>query len=145
MSDSEDSDYIVSEHVEPDTVRTTYDNEDPISEKEEDDSSSDSEEENESDQEIPNEQCKLNGNGVKTEAAPKEQPVRKKPVAEPVKSNSRFILYVTNLSGETTKSMLEDFFRDAGEIRAIRIPRVRLGCYAFVEMKELEGYKVSLK
>lgn len=128
MSDSDDSVYIVDDFVIPDTVRNTYKNEDTISDNEKS-------EENESDDdegEILKEQCKVNGKSSDHSDVEPETP----------RTNSRFILYVTNLSSETTKSMLEDFFGDAGEIRAIRIPKVRLGCFAFVEMKDFDGFKV---
>lgn len=153
MSDSDSSDYNVEDYVKPDTVRHTYNNnEDLLSDEDNSDSDSEasqgkSEEESEvddSDSKIKNSQCKLNGNAV-TNGTGEEKPVKAKKttVPEPAKSNSRFILYVTNLSGETTRSMLEDFFRDAGEIKSIRIPKVRLGNFAFVEMKDFDGYKVS--
>ena len=143
MSDSDSSDYNVDDYVKPDTIRHTYNNEDVISDHEEESNSSSAEtESDESDSEIKNPQCKVNGNGVNEDNEHHEEE-RIKTRAEPEKSNSRYILYVTNLSGETTRTMLEDFFADAGQIKSIRIPRVRLGNFAFVEMKDIEGYKVS--
>lgn len=143
MSDSDSSDYNVEEYVIPDTVRRTYNNEDLISDQEKDDSDDGSGDENEAVKEeeeladIPDSQCKLtNGNhtnGVATERKKQEDIVR---------TNNRFILYVTNLTSTTTKTMIEDFFGDAGAIRSIRIPKVRLGSFAFVEMKDFEGFKV---
>lgn len=56
------------------------------------------------------------------------------------KSN-RYVLYVTNLNFETSKSALMDHFREKGEVRSIRIPKKRRGGYAFVEMSDLEGYR----
>lgn len=140
MTDSDSSDYNVDDYVSPDTVRHTYNNVDAISDEDEGTDS----EKSESDSEVKNPQCKLNGNG-ETNGTNEDKPVkpRKVTVPEPAKSNSRFILYVTNLSGETTRTMLEDFFGDAGEIKSIRIPKVRLGNFAFVEMKDFDGYKVS--
>lgn len=147
MSDSESSDYNVEAYVKPDTVRHTYNNNEDVISDQEDGSDSEASEksESESDSEVKSPQCKLNGNGVSNETVEEKPPKpRKNSVPEPAKSNSRFILYVTNLSGETTRTMLEDFFGDAGEIKSIRIPKVRLGNFAFVEMKDFDGYKVSL-
>lgn len=112
MSDSDDSDYKVEDYVIPDTVRNTYKNEDTISdnEKGEDESENDSGHE---EAEIKNPQCKLNGANDSEQEEVDQEP-------ETPRTNSRFILYVTNLSSETTKSMLEDFFGDAGAIKAIR-------------------------
>ena len=67
---------------------------------------------------------------------------RKKEVEEPVRTNNRFILYVSNLSSETTRTMLEAFFADCGALKSVRIPKKRLSHFAFVEMKDFEGYKV---
>jgi nucleolar protein 6 len=150
MSDS-DSDYDVELYVKPDTIRRTYNNEDAISdneaESEHESDNSEAKEGEESDAEIKTPSCKLsNGTNGFTETdisepSPVKQPTQ--PIDEPVKTNSRYILYVTNLTVEITRTMLEDFFGDAGEVKSIRIPKVRMGCYAFVEMKDIEGYKVS--
>lgn len=135
MSDS-DSDYVVEEYIKPEVVRNTYKNEDPLSEVEQESESEESEEENVDDSAaVKKSQCVLNGNKQGEDHDEEEQ--------EPPRTNNRYILYVTNLSGETTKSMLEAYFGDAGEIKAIRIPKVRLGNFAFVEMKDFEGFKVS--
>lgn len=160
MSDSDSSDYVVEDYVIPDAVRNTYNNEDLLSDSgggsDSDDSGKGGESEIE-DSPIKNQQCKLkNGtenlksatgsaelNGTGSISRPDEDP-EDDSGPEPPRANSRYILYVTNLSGETTKSMLEDFFGDAGSIRAIRIPKVRLGCYAFVEMKDFDGFKVKI-
>lgn len=142
MSDSESSDYVVEDYIKPDTVRYTNDNKDLLSESDEESDSAKSESEHSEVEEIQDSQCKLNGvkniatNGKRNKSDEEEVE------AEPLRANSRYILYVTNLSSETTRSMLEDFFGDAGEIKSIRIPKVRLGSYAFVEMKDVEGYKV---
>lgn len=136
MSDS-DSDYNVEEYIKPETVRRTYNNEDGLSEKDESDEESgiDQDSGEEDVQDIPNGQC-IVANGIR-------QQQRAEP-NEPQKSNSRFILYVTNLAATTNRTMLEDFFGDAGAIKSIRIPKVRLGNFAFVEMFDFEGYKVSM-
>lgn len=140
MTDSEDSDYKVEDFVLPDTIRHTYNNEDLLSNDEQGSDSSESETDTnvEPKQEIANAQCKLvNGNGTKKESdqeSEEEQP----------RANKRYILYVTNLATETSKTMLEDFFSDAGSVRSIRIPKVRLGCYAFVEMADFDGFKVNI-
>jgi hypothetical protein len=131
MSDSDDSDYVVEDFVKPETVRHTYKkDEDLISGSDSDKSGSGSEDEVE-DSEVKNSQCVLNNGEAEEEAE-----------EEPARPNNRFILYVTNLSGETTKSMLQDFFGDCGGVKSIRIPKVRLGCYAFVEMVDFAGFKV---
>lgn len=139
MTDSDDSDYKVEDYVLPDTVRHTYNNEDLVSNDEQGSNSSESETEGnvEPKQEIENSHCKLsNGNGKKVESEHEESE------EEQPRANKRYILYVTNLATETTKSILEDFFGDAGSVRSIRIPKVRLGCYAFVEMADFQGFKV---
>ena len=144
MTDSDDSEYNVEEYVIPDTIRRTYNNEDVISDGDDtsNSSKSDQEENNEEpeQQDIQNSQCKVplvaNGNGTKSSSDQEELE------DEPVRANSRYILYVTNLSSETTRTMLEDFFADAGQVKSIRIPKVRLGSFAFVEMKDFEGFKV---
>ncbi|XP_075166722.1 uncharacterized protein LOC142238881 [Haematobia irritans] len=53
---------------------------------------------------------------------------------------NRFVLYVTNLNFETTKSDLEEHFSEAGSVRSIRIPKKRNGGFAFVEMNDLESF-----
>lgn len=139
MSDSDDSEYNVEEYVIPDTIRRTYDNEDLLSDDDQESKTSGSEQEenDEAEKDIKNPQCKItNGNGVNKSEDEDDS------TEEPVRPNSRYILYVTNLSSETTRTMLEDFFADAGQVKSIRIPKVRLGSYAFVEMKDFEGFKV---
>jgi RNA recognition motif-containing protein len=129
MSDSDDSDYIVEEFIKPATVRHTYKkDEDLISGS--DDSDNEKNESASEEDEVEDSEAKNNTKCVEAED-------------EPARPNNRFILYVTNLSGETTKTMLEDFFGDCGKVKSIRIPKVRLGCYAFVEMLDFEGFKVG--
>uniref|UniRef100_A0A1I8NL99 RRM domain-containing protein n=1 Tax=Stomoxys calcitrans TaxID=35570 RepID=A0A1I8NL99_STOCA len=53
---------------------------------------------------------------------------------------NRYVLYVTNLNFETTKSDLEEHFSEAGSVRSIRIPKKRNGGFAFVEMNDLESF-----
>lgn len=112
MSNSDDSDYKVEDYVIPDSVRNTYRNEDTISDNERgaEESENDSEISQHGEEEIKTPQCKFNGGNDSEQEVDPETP----------RPNSRFILYVTNLSGETTKTMLEDFFGDAGDIKAIR-------------------------
>lgn len=144
MSDSDDSDYNVEEFVTPDTIRRTYNNEDLLSDDSDESGSSKSESEGNSDSEVKNQQCKLKNGANEDEANEQDQPVstmRSRSSEEP-RTNSRFILYCTNLSATTTRSMLEDFFADAGPVKSIRIPKVRLGNFAFVEMKDVDGFKV---
>jgi RNA recognition motif-containing protein len=127
MSDSDGSDYVVDLYVKPETVRHTYrKDEDLISGSEDEKSGSGSEDEGVEDD---------------TEEAGNSQN-QEEPEKEPARPNNRFILYVTNLSSETTKSMLQDFFGDCGMVKSIRIPKVRLGCFAFVEMVDFAGFKV---
>lgn len=146
MSDSDDSDYNVEDFVTPDTIRRTYNNEDLLSDDADESDSSKSESEGNSDSEAKNQQCKLKNGDNQEEANEEDKPVstmRSRPSEEP-RTNSRFILYCTNLSATTTRSMLEDFFADAGQVKSIRIPKVRLGNFAFVEMKDVDGFKVRL-
>lgn len=55
----------------------------------------------------------------------------------------RFVLYVTNLSYETSKEKLVDFFSAAGIVKSVRIPKTRRNAFAFIEMLDLEGFKVN--
>lgn len=144
MSDSDSSDYNVEDYVKPDTVRRTYNNEDLLSDHEDESAASQSESEGNSDAEIKKPQCIVkNGDDDEEETEKPVSTMTARP-SEPPRANNRFILYVTNLSPETTRTMLEDFFADAGPVKSIRIPKVRLGNFAFVEMKDHEGFKVKL-
>lgn len=58
------------------------------------------------------------------------------------KSN-RYVLYVTNLNYETSKTKLEEFFSNAGEVKSVRIPKTRKSAFAFVEMDDIDGFKVT--
>lgn len=137
MSESSDSDYNVEDYIKPEVVRRTYNNEDLLTDDDEDDDSESSEAH--SDHEVNNSQCKVK----KAEKPEREDEEEQEEEIEAPRANSRYILYVTNLSPETTRSMLEDFFTDAGQIKSIRIPKVRLGSFAFVEMMDIEGFKVN--
>lgn len=133
-SDSENSDYVVEEYIKPLVIRNTYDKKDLISDGEHDsDSNSDEEDDEETEENTEtngegkiNEQCKIDVQD------------------EPAKANSRYILYVTNLSSETTREKLMDLFFDCGKVKGIRVPKVRLGKFAFVEMADVEGFNVIL-
>lgn len=54
---------------------------------------------------------------------------------------NRFVLYVTNLTRETTKNHLEEFFSTAGTIKSVRIPKTRASNFAFVEMKDQQSFQ----
>ncbi|CRK91282.1 CLUMA_CG004960, isoform A [Clunio marinus] len=138
-SSSDDSDYNVEEYIKPDIIRHTYNNEDLISDHEQESDSSHDSSDKETDVKTDEEE---NANSIQEHEvnSSKITSDKRKEVAS-TRTNSRFILYVTNLSGETTRSMLEDFFGDAGQIKSIRIPKVRLGNFAFVEMTDIEGFK----
>lgn len=62
-----------------------------------------------------------------------------------ISKKDHFVLYVTNLNYETTKPNLEEFFGNAGAVKSIRIPKTRRSAFAFVEMCDLNGYKVQKK
>ncbi|CAO1405102.1 unnamed protein product [Diamesa serratosioi] len=132
-SDSENSDYVVEEYIKPLVVRNTYDKQDLISDGEHD-SNSDSEEEDEETEK----NTETNGEGKVDEQCKIDVQ------DENTKTNSRYILYVTNLSSETTREKLMDLFFDCGKVKGIRVPKVRLGKFAFVEMADAEGFKVVL-
>lgn len=57
----------------------------------------------------------------------------------------RFVLYVTNLSYQTSKEKLVDFFSSAGIVKSVRVPKTRKNAFAFIEMLDLEGFKVYYK
>lgn len=54
----------------------------------------------------------------------------------------RYVLYVTNLNYSTTRDDLKDFFEVAGPVKSVRIPKVRKNAFAFVEMSDVDGFKV---
>ena len=54
---------------------------------------------------------------------------------------NRYVLYVTNLSFETTKGDLEDLFSTKGSVKSVRIPKQRRGGFAFVEMNDLDSFQ----
>lgn len=54
----------------------------------------------------------------------------------------RYVLYVTNLNYSTTRDGLKDFFEVAGSVKSVRIPKVRKSAFAFVEMSDVDGFKV---
>lgn len=57
----------------------------------------------------------------------------------------RFVLYVTNLSYATSKQTLVDFFSVAGIVKSVRVPKTRKNAFAFIEMLDLEGFKVGIE
>ncbi|KAL9921266.1 uncharacterized protein ACN427_002380 [Glossina fuscipes fuscipes] len=54
---------------------------------------------------------------------------------------NRYVLYVTNLDFDTSKTDLLEHFGKIGSVRTVRIPKNRRGGFAFVEMDDLEGYQ----
>ncbi|XP_005176017.1 uncharacterized protein LOC101892648 [Musca domestica] len=58
---------------------------------------------------------------------------------------NRYVLYVTNLNFETTKSDLEEHFSEAGTVRSVRIPKKRSSGFAFVEMNDIESFGKALE
>lgn len=54
----------------------------------------------------------------------------------------RFVLYVTNLNYSTTREALTGFFEAAGQVKSVRVPKVRRSAFAFVEMSDIDGFKV---
>lgn len=133
ISSSEDSDYNVEQYFKPTVKRSTYSNNDSyLSE------GTDSEpDQNESEEEVLDikEQIKGESQCVVKESTNHD--------SEQPRSTNRLIIYVSNLSQDTTRSMLEAFFSDAGPIKSVRIPKKRLSNFAFVEMKDMDGFKVS--
>lgn len=55
---------------------------------------------------------------------------------------NRFVLYVTNLNYDTSKERLHEFFQKVGEVKSVRIPKSRKTAFAFVEMDNIDGFKV---
>lgn len=55
---------------------------------------------------------------------------------------NRYVLYVTNLNYETTRDKLLEFFSTAGTVKSVRIPKTRKTAFAFVEMTDINGFKV---
>lgn len=56
---------------------------------------------------------------------------------------NRFVLYVTNLNYDTSKERLSEFFQKVGEVKSVRIPKNRKTAFAFVEMDDIDGFKVT--
>lgn len=57
---------------------------------------------------------------------------------------NRFVLYITNLNYDTSKERLCEFFQKVGEVKSVRIPKSRKTAFAFVEMDDISGFKVSV-
>lgn len=55
---------------------------------------------------------------------------------------NRYVLYVTNLNFSTSNERLSEYFSSAGSVKAVRIPKKRKGGFAFVEMADVDGFKV---
>lgn len=55
--------------------------------------------------------------------------------------STRLVMYVTNLSFDTTKDMLESHFSDAGSVKSVRIPKIRKAGFAFVEMEDADSFQ----
>lgn len=55
---------------------------------------------------------------------------------------NRFVLYVTNLNFGTSKERLTEYFSTSGNVKSVRIPKKRKGGFAFVEMSDVDGFKV---
>lgn len=55
---------------------------------------------------------------------------------------NHFVLYVTNLNYSTTREALTGFFEAAGQVKSVRVPKVRRSAFAFVEMSDIDGFKV---
>lgn len=133
MSDSDE--YIVEHYFKPTIKHTTYDrNDDTYLEPEQ---SSEMEDEcSESGEEIVDIKEHMDDSQCVVQEKTKQ-------VEEPV-VRSRFILYISNLSKDTTRASLENIFSGAGLIKSVRIPKKRLSNFAFVEMKDIEGYRKGL-
>lgn len=58
---------------------------------------------------------------------------------------NRFVLYVTNLNYNTARERLHEFFQQVGGVKSVRIPKNRKTAFAFVEMENVDGFKVKSK
>ena len=166
-----DSDYYVEEFVKPDKIRQpinddsadllgnfddakrkeimdgTY--EDKAISDEDEEASIEVEEEQESteDEEISNENETAEGSieSKDDNALPPEKGGLSKAQLEQLRKGAakinRYVLYVTNLSFETTKGDLEDLFSTKGSVKSVRIPKQRRGGFAFVEMNDLDSFQ----
>lgn len=54
----------------------------------------------------------------------------------------RYVLYVTNINYSTTREILAEFFSVAGDVKSVRVPKVRRSAFAFVEMSDINGFRV---
>lgn len=57
----------------------------------------------------------------------------------------RFVIYITNLNYSTTREALTEFFEAAGQVKSVRVPKVRRSAFAFVEMSDISGFKVCIQ
>lgn len=132
MSDS-DSDYIVEEYIKPAVVKHTYNNNDDYLSNSE--NSDNQEDISENVEESVDDKQDLSQCGNEAEIEDGETISNR--------TTSRNILHVSNLEFTTQKDDLYEVFKEAGDLKGIRIPKGRKG-FAFVEMKTEEGLKVRI-
>lgn len=82
-----------------------------------------------------------------TEAKKSQKPLSDDQIQSLIRGCSkkdRFVLYITNLNYSTTREQLTEFFAAAGLVKSVRVPKVRRSAFAFVEMSDIDGFKVCL-
>lgn len=165
MSESDDSDYVVEQYIRPKTCSVPLSNDesgdllgnfddskrkndeidnntDGVEDDEghDQDDSDESEDEDEMDSSHPKVKSKKS---VKEYDGKISQDQMTSLLRGSTKSN-RFVIYVTNLNFGTSKERLTEYFSTSGNVKAVRIPKKRKGGFAFVEMSDVDGFKVRL-
>lgn len=160
MTESDDSDYVVEQYIRPQTCSVPLTNDESgdllgnfddskrknneIDGAENDDEGPDQDdsEESEDDSEIDSSVHKVKSEKSLKEYDGKISQDQMTSLLRGSAKSDRFVLYVTNLNFGTSKERLTEYFSTSGNVKAVRIPKKRKGGFAFVEMSDVDGFKV---
>lgn len=169
MTDSDDSDYVVEQYIRPKTCSVPLRNDESAdllgnfddskrknieidnennSDCGGDEFSENGEGDSDEESEVDDETGVLSMRTVKSKKAVKEYDgkISQVQVASLLRGSAksnRFVLYVTNLNFGTSKERLTEYFSTSGNVKAVRIPKKRKGGFAFIEMSDVDGFKVN--
>lgn len=172
MTDSDDSDYLVEQFIRPTTCSVPLRNDEsadllgnfddskrngdnnsddgrPEEFSENGDSQDDSDESEGDNQMDAANSTDSSSRKIKSKKSPMEYDgtIRQDQITSLLRGSTksnRFVLYVTNLNFGTSKERLTEYFSTSGNVKAVRIPKKRKGGFAFVEMSDVDGFKVQL-
>lgn len=169
MSESDDSDYVVEQYIRPTTCSVPLRNDESAdllgnfddskrknNEIDGDDNSDDEILENgegDSDEsEVDNEMEVTNSTDSRKDRSKKsvkeyDGKISQDQITSLLRGSTkanRFVLYVTNLNFGTSKERLTEYFSTSGNVKSVRIPKKRKGGFAFVEMSDVDGFKVCI-